>query len=309
MKILQLKKEAFDASMPSEIKTFMQQSSGRYGRSNNAAGTRDFDPSRASWDKITALPVSQIRGFIKSNEYAVFVIIDGRAMRVAYDPSNTSTSLSLTGYNASKYKEFSLTKLLRLADDVYATKISSDLTDLRNKRYNNRKGLVSRPGQAQDPTYRAELDGKDWKQDASGYWYDANRLARKLITLNARDSASYVSKGADIFRDMVNNYTDHIKELASNDDIFNNDRAIRNFTYSGQRIITDAHDSIKDIKYLADLAAKTLEEINLQRDNNGKRQLSQEEYDERIEEINTNLQRDLLQLRKLDRQLKDEMNK
>lgn len=311
MKILQTKKEAFDNSMPPEIKTFMQQSSGGYGRSNNAVATRDFDPSRATWDKITALPVSQIRGFIKSNEYAVFVVIDGRAIRVEYDPSNTSTSLRLTGtaYNVVKYKEFSLTKLLRIADDVYATKINSDVKDLRNQRYNDRKGIISRPGQAQDPTYRSNFDGEDWKQDASGYWYDANRLAHKLADLEVEDSAAVVTKAADIFRNMVGFYTDHIKKLANADDIFNVDSALRDFTYKGQHILSDASDKIRAIKHLAEIAVKTLDDINSQRDIKGSQRLSQQDYDDNIEGVKDDLKRRLLQLRSLNRQLNDEINK
>ncbi len=310
MNILNYKKEAFDGSMPSEIRTLLTQPNfTRFSRGNNlASNITKFDPATTEFADVSNAAVSTLRNYIKANDYVLFIVISGKAFMVTYDATNKGTGLNIEGAGSDRYKDWSLTKLVQNADSIYAAKVSNDIIDKRNDRYASRKGLVSRPGQAQDSTFRSDFDGQEWKKDASGYWYDANRLARKLTDLNADDSAAYVSNGADVFRKMVSMYTDHIKELASDDDIFNIDNALRNFTYEGQRILSLASDKIRDLKYLAEIAAKTLEDINSQRSVDNKEPLSQDEYDEHISDVNADLKQNWLKLRSLERQMIDTIN-
>ena len=312
MKILQRITEAFDSSMPPEIKELMKATrlSGRALHGVNVAEfVQKFDPSTAVFEDVTSAPISTLRKYIKSDEYVLFVIIDNRALMVIYDPNNKETGIDVNGTRGNSYKNYSLTRLVSEASKVYVTKVTTDKQDKRVARRDSRSDLVSRAGQPASTTYRTSFNGEDWKKDASGYWYDANRLARKLADLEVEDSAAVITKAADIFRNMVGAYTDHIKELANADDIFNIDSALRDFTYKGQNILSNASDKIRDIKYLAEIAVKTLDEINSQRDNKGSQRLSQKDYDDSIKSVKDNLKYDLLQLRSLNRQLNDEINK
>lgn len=312
MKILQRITEAFDSSMPPEIKELMTKA--RLGRhymrgSNVANNVAKFDPSTAVFEDVTGTPVSTLRRFIKSDEYVVFVIIDGAAYMIVADPDNKNTGIDVKGIDDFSFKDYSLTRLVSTADKVYVTRVTTDKQDKRTARHDARRDIVSRDNQPASTTYRTSFNGEDWKKDASGYWYDANRLARKLADLEVEDSAAVITKAADIFRNMVNSYTDHIKDLAKTDDIFNINSALRDFTYKGQSILSLASDRIRDIKHLAELAVKTLDDVNSQRDEKGEQHLSQQDYDESIRSVKDNLKYDLLQLRKLDRQLNDEINK
>lgn len=318
MRILHYVKEAFDASMPQFIRDWMLQYGDKYySSSNRAEYVGAFDPSTAKFKDVSDMSTNELRNWIKSGEYMLFAKLKppygyGKPVTVAIssDPTNSVNRLKLVGMGASDFKEKSFKWICEHAISLYAVKTSSDRKDKQIQRRNARKGLISRDGQPQDHNRPFTFNGADWKQDASGYWYDANRLVKKLAALHENDSTYYINKGAEIFKNMVDVFADTIKSKAANFDKdsfpdFWNDKSFSRFIYEGQRILEDAGRAVSAINEEGSMIAESLESINAKRAENGAEPLDQKTYEDGIEYAKSEVRRHFANLKSYQRKLNE----
>lgn len=318
MKILSIKKEAFDASMPPEVRNWMTQNVGTWrNKETRASRFRKFDPSRAKFADYSSETVSNLRQMMKDGEVVLFITLEDdwqkdTTIAVYPDPDNATNRLKLVGEGANQYKEKSFKWLVEHAKSIWgaSTATGADLADLRTDRYNSRKGIISRDNDsAKDSNGRWDFNGEDWKKDASGYWYDANKYAKKLAALHEGDAAYYIQKSAEIFKSMVEDLADSMKRMASNIqdytfDTFGN-KSFNRIVRDGQRLIEDASRKMEDVNDDGEALSMSIEEWNSKRAKSGSDPLSQEEYDERIEHIKRKLKSGFSELKQYQRQLKE----
>ena len=286
--------EAFSNSMPENIRKWMQQYGGTYSRkfSNNRASlTKDFDPASAEFQDVSHLSVNTLREYLKARSHVIFAEVDvdrfsGPVTVAIYsDPDNTTNKLKLLGDNTGALKEKSFKWIIENALSVYATPINEEVSNVRAARRDARKGLVSREGDsAQNSEGRWSFNGEDWKKDASGYWHDANRLARKLSEIHAEDVGYYYKKASEIFISMANTFADTIKTLAANPEDLSfdtfGDGSFERLTREGQRLLRDVGEKMGRIKAEVEHLAYNLEDINKVRSEQGSEPISEEELKE-----------------------------
>lgn len=305
MKILL--KEAFDASMPSNVRSWMNQYSGRVFRNSTARARadyfKDFDPSSAVFTDYSGESTKVLREWVKSKDIVLFAELEAewgpnRTIAIYSDPTNSTNMLKLVGNGAENYKEKSFKWIVEHAVSLWGADFSSARTDKMGARQQSRKGLVSRDGDSAQPTEgRYSFDGADWKKDASGYWYDANRLSRELAKLHAEDVGYYPKKAADIFLNMANTYGDGVKKLAAdpaNIDLSTfGDGSFERITRDGQRLLHDAGSKMKQILESGERYAYTLDEFNAKNVEAGRDPIDEELYtrirEDKLERMQDNL--------------------
>lgn len=262
--------EAYDSSAPSWIKKFL--SDPVYGKTrgwhrNRAGNMIDFDASTARFINGIREPVSELRKLLRSGEYLFFVLAtspktgESVPIRIWYDP-NKSNGIGIEG--SKDFNNASFKHIVDTAVSIYYTPVSNDRKDKRADRYASRSGMVSRDtDSAQNPDLFRTTSAADLARDASGYYYDAQQLIKKLAKMHADDPAYRLNKATQLFQDMVDMYTDKIKTM-SRDRTFDTDAYSKTgFTYilrEGGGIITDASRKMNDLVDYIDNQIPSLEE-------------------------------------------------
>jgi hypothetical protein len=299
---MRILKEAFSETMPAFVKDLMTQPDAYWGnrqRKHVADFFRHLDPATAAFEDVKGCTVTELRNRMKNSE--VIFILEPSAnewsdqklpLAIIWDASKGA--IVLTGKYKEQFKEYSFKKLIENAVEVYASPITDDRAVKRTDRINSRKGLISRKGDSAQPTEgRYSFDGADWQEDASGYWYDANRLANKLAKMHAEDTGYYTKKAAKSFITMANAYADKVKEMAADTDNLDlstfGEGGFESVTRDGQRLLRDVGEKMQRIKELAELQLMSMDEVNERRAANGADPLSEEDYengrDYRLREI------------------------
>lgn len=321
-------KEAFSENMPQFIKDFMKTKIyNRYKReySNYAQSVagRGVDPANAQFVDVKNESVASIRKQMKENGAILFARTysdksynhNMSTIMAIYDSNNNVNKLFIYGFDYGDFKETSLKKIIENASQLYLTKYDSSIAQKRSDRRDSRKGIISRDGDsAQNTERRWTFNIEDWKKDASGYWYDANRLVKKLAELHENDFTYYINKGAEIFKDMVDVFADTMKSKAANldKDSFRdsrNDISLSRFIYEGQRILEDAAREVSSINDNGSVAVKSLEELNSDRAKKGKEPIDKETYEDGIEYAKSQVKRHFAQLKNYQRNMNELLSK
>ncbi len=320
-------KETFSENMPQFIKDFMKTKTynmykrDRLSYAQSVTG-RGVDPANAQFTDVKDQSVASIRKQMKENGAILFArtssgkpySYDMSTIMAIYDPTNNVNKLFIHGDKYGDFKETSLKKIIENASKLYLTEYDPSVSQKRSDRNNSRKGIISRAGDsAQNPERRWSFGVEDWKKDASGYWYDANRLVKKLAVLHNNDFTYYISKGAEIFKNMVNIFADAMKNKASNMDkdsfIPWNDKSLSRFIYEGQRILEDAGRAVDAINSNGSVAVKSLETLNAERAKKGKDPLDKETYEDGIKYAQNEVKNHFAQLKKYQRSMNELLSK
>ena len=320
-------KEKFSENMPQFIKDFMKTKTYNRYRSDysnyaQSVTGRGVDPANAQFVDVKGESVASIRKQMKEDGAILFARTSSgkpysygmSTIMAIYDATNNINKLFIYGDKNGDFKETSLKKIIENASQLYLTEYDSSISQKRSDRKDSRKGIISRDGDsAQNSEHRWDFNAEDWKKDASGYWYDANRLVKKLAVLHNNDFTYYISKGAEIFKNMVNIFADAMKNKASNMDkdsfIPWNDKSLSRFIYEGQRILEDAGREVSEINSNGSVAVKSLESFNAERAEKGKDPLDKETYEDGIEYAQSQVKRHFAQLKNYQRNMNELLSK
>lgn len=302
--------EAFDSTMPANIRNWMKQFAGtRPAKMLNrrADFVKDFDPATAEFQDVSHISVSTLRDRLKEGTDVIFAEVRDSSfgspttVAIYYDPSNSTNKLKLVGNSADKFKEKSFKWIIENATSVYAVPVSSNVTDKRADRKAARKGLVYRDGDsAKDSDGHWSFTGQDWKKDASGYWYDANRLANKLAKMHEDDAGYYYKRAANIFTTMANMFADKIKEMAQDKDNLDfstfGEGGFEKVTREGQRLLRSVGEKMQRLKDDTHVYMATIEDINKERLANGAEELDAEKFEDGKDYLLSTIKRNFIDL-------------
>lgn len=309
MQILKYIKEAFSSSTPDYIRDYLTRN---LGKRRGSHVLLDFDPSTADFKSVKGIPLTDLRNIMRDGNYVMFIKILSEfnnpvTLRIdAQEPGKTE-KLIISGDIAGEFKNKSFKYLMDNAIQIHVTQANADVALKRSERRLATKGLVSRKGDsAQDPTFRSEFDGSDWQTDASGYLYDANRLAKKLAEIHENDSAYTVKKAAKIFKDLINVYIDFLAKqrdaISDDSDTAIDDNTISALTgntlYLVRNYIEDCGNYLKEIQADAKRLSMSLEEINDDRKAHGRSEFSEDDYAEAVKYLKQNINNYFLKVQK-----------
>lgn len=262
--------EAYDSSAPSWIRKFL--SDPIYGKTrgwdrNRAGNITHLDASTAQFTDATDMPLSDLSRLLRSRDYFIFILATsprtGKSVpiRVWYSP-NRDNGIYVDG--SDDFNDVSFKRIVDTATSIYYTPVSNDRKNKRADRYASRAGMVSRDNDsAQNPDLFRTTPAADLARDASGYYYDARRLVKKLAKMHADDPAYRLNKAAQLFQNMVDMYTDKIKTM-SKDRTFDtdpyNETGFTHILREGDGIITDASRKMNDLVDYIDNQMTSLEE-------------------------------------------------
>lgn len=319
MKILNYVKEAFDPSMPSNVRKWMQQFGDRsYSSSNRQRADyfRDFDPSTAKFTDYSNESVRVLRDRLKAGEIVLFAELEDEwnnihTIAIYSDRTNSTNMLKLVGHGAEKFKEKSFKWIVENAISLYGADTSQERVNVQAARRDARKGLISREGQPQATDGRYSFDGADWKKDASGYWYDANRLAKKLAALHESDGSYYVKKAADIFKTMADDYAAAIQRMAANINDYTLDtfghKSFNRISRDGQRILEDSARLMERINEYAEIVVMSLEDYNKERAARDAEPVDQETFEDSVKYDKNQIIRTFAELKQKQRELREDV--
>lgn len=315
MKILNYVKEAFDPSMPPNVRKWMQPHF-QNAKTSMADYFRDFDPSTAKFTNYSGESVKVLREWLKAGEIVLFAELEDNygsiyTIAIYYDRTNSTNMLKLVGHGAAKFREKSFKWIVENAISLYGADTSQERVNVQAARRDARKGLISRDGQPQSTDGRYSFDGADWKKDASGYWYDANRLARKLAALHEEDGSYYVKKAADIFKSMADDYAATIQRMAANMNDYTldtfGDMSFNRISRDGQRILEDSARLMERINDHAKVVVMSLEDYNKERAARDAEPVDQETFENGVKYNKNQITRTFAELKQKQRELRNDV--